>query len=155
VPADAHGRFAIGIEGRRTEILLPGTTTEMEVQYDGDYKVAYFSVDGSPVQPRSKVAQVENCNQSHFDLIFHGSNRNDIEMCVLCHNVANTDAAQCPAATDPEQRTKPPQGINFNLLYHRIHTGENLKEAGKNYTVVGPNGSIHDFTHVRFPLMTP
>ena len=155
VPADARGTFAIGIEGRRTETLLPGTTTATEVQYGGDNKVAYFSVDGSPVQPRRKVAQVESCNQCHFDLTFHGSNRNDIEMCVLCHNPANTDAAQRPAATDPDERTKPPQGINFNLMIHRIHTGENLKDEGKNYTVVGRNGSIHDFTHVRFPLLTP
>ena len=29
-------------------------------------------------------------------------------------------------ATEPEDRDKPPQGVNFNLLIHRIHTGENL-----------------------------
>jgi hypothetical protein len=33
--------------------------------------------------------------------------------------------------------------------------GENLKEAGKNYTVIGRNGSVNDFTEVRFPLMSP
>jgi OmcA/MtrC family decaheme c-type cytochrome len=155
VPADARGTFAIGIEGRRTEILLPGTVTEMSVQYGGDNKLAYFSVDGSPVQPRRRVAQIANCNQCHFDLTLHGSNRNDVEMCVFCHNPSNTDAAQRPNATDPAERSKPPQGINFNLLIHRIHTGENLKEAGKNYTVIGRNGSVNDFTHVRFPLMSP
>ena len=155
VPADARGTFAIGLEGRRTEILLPGTTTEMSVQYGGDNKVAYFSVDGSPVQPRRQVAQIANCNQCHFELTLHGSNRNDIEMCVLCHNNANTDAAQRPSATDPAERTKPPQGINFNLLIHRIHMGENLTEAGKSFTVIGRNGSVHDFTEVRFPLMSP
>ena len=47
------------------------------------------------------------------------------------------------------------KGINFNLLIHRIHTGENLKEAGKSYTVIGRNGSINDFTEVRFPAMSP
>ena len=155
VPAGARGTFAIGIEGRRTEILLPGTVTETSVQYGGDNKVMYFSVDGSPVQPRRQVAQIANCNQCHFDLTLHGSNRNDVEMCVFCHNPSNTDAAQRPNATDPAERTKPPQGINFNLLIHRIHTGENLQEAGKNYTVIGRNGSVNDFTHVRFPLMSP
>ena len=68
VPAGAHGTFAIGIEGRRTETLLPGTVTQMDVQYGGDNKVAYFSVDGSPVQPRRQVTQVASCNQCHFDL---------------------------------------------------------------------------------------
>jgi hypothetical protein len=33
--------------------------------------------------------------------------------------------------------------------------GENLKDAGKNYTVIGRNGSVHDFTHVRLPLLSP
>jgi OmcA/MtrC family decaheme c-type cytochrome len=155
VPNGARGTFVIGMEGRRTETLLPGTVTEMEVQYGGENKVAYFSVDGSPVQPRRGIAQVASCNRCHFDLTFHGSNRNEIDMCVICHNPSNTDAAQRPNATDPAERTKPPQGINFNLLIHRIHTGENLKDAGKSFTVIGRNGSIHDFTEVRFPAMSP
>ena len=154
VPAGAHGTFAIGIEGRRTETLLPGTTTQTDVQYGGDNKVKYFSVDGSPVAPRREIVQVANCNQCHFKLTFHGDNRNDVEMCVLCHNPSNTDAAQRPEASEPAERTKPPQGINFNLLIHRIHTGENLKEAGKTYTVIGRNGSVHDYTEVRYPAMS-
>ena len=155
VPASAQGTFAIGMEGRRTEILLPGTVTEMDVQYGGNNKVAYFSVDGSPVQPRRQIVAIANCNQCHVDLNAHGDNRNDIEMCVLCHNPSNTDAAQRPNATDPAERAKPNQGINFNLLIHRIHTGENLKPDGKSYTVIGRNGSVNDFTEVRFPPMSP
>src|SRR5262249_19060143 len=126
-----------------------------DVQYGGDNKVFYFSVDGSAVKPRRPVAQVASCNACHFDLTFHGTNRNDIEMCVLCHNPSNTDAAQRPMADDPAERTKPNQGINFNLMIHRIHTGDNLTEAGKSYTIVGRNGDLHDFTKVRFPLMSP
>jgi OmcA/MtrC family decaheme c-type cytochrome len=76
-------------------------------------------------------------------------------MCVICHNPSNSDAAQRPNAADPAEKTKPPQGINFALLIHRIHTGENLKEDGKTYTVIGRNGSVNDFTNVRFPLMSP
>jgi OmcA/MtrC family decaheme c-type cytochrome len=155
VPDGAHGTFAIGMEGRRTEILLPGTVTEMDVQYGGNNKVTYFSVDGSPVQPRRQVVALANCNQCHADLSAHGDNRNDVEMCVLCHNPSNTDGAQRPNATDPAERTKPNQGINFNLLIHRIHTGENLTAAGKSYTIIGRNGSINDFTEVRFPPLSP
>jgi hypothetical protein len=40
----------------------------MDVQYGGANKVAYFSVDGSPVQSRRTVVEVANCNQCHFDL---------------------------------------------------------------------------------------
>jgi OmcA/MtrC family decaheme c-type cytochrome len=155
VPAGSHGTFAIGIEGRRTEVLLPGTVTEMSVQYGGDNKIVYFAVDGSAVEARRKIADIANCNQCHVDLTRHGSNRNDVEYCVFCHNPNNTDAAQRPNASDPAERTKPPQAINFNMLIHRIHTGENLQEAGKNYTVIGRNGSVNNFTHVRFPMMSP
>jgi hypothetical protein len=154
VPNGAHGSFAIGMEGRRTETLLPGTVSAVDVQYGGDNKVAYFSVDGSPIKPRRQVAQIANCNQCHVDLTLHGSNRNDVEMCVFCHNPSNTDSAQRPNADDPAERTKPPQGINFNLMIHRIHTGETLKEFNKSYTIIGRNGTLYDFTKVRFPLLS-
>ena len=60
VPAGAHGTFAIGMEGRRTETLFPGTVTEMNVQYGGDNKVAYFSVDGHRFSPgaRSRKSRI-------------------------------------------------------------------------------------------------
>jgi len=150
VPAGSHGSFAIGMEGRRTETLLPGTTTQQDVQYGGDNKIAYFSVDGSPVQARRQVVQTSNCNQCHFKLSEHGGNRNQPEMCLLCHNPSLTDIATRPSATDPAEQTKPAQGINLNLLVHRIHTGQNLIDAGKSYTVVGRNGSINDFTQIRY-----
>jgi OmcA/MtrC family decaheme c-type cytochrome len=127
----------------------------MDVQYGGKNKVAYFSVDNSPVQARRQVVDVANCNQCHVDLEEHGGNRNQVEMCVLCHNPSNTDVAQRPGATDPAERTKPNQGINLNLLIHRIHTGDNLIALGKSYTVIGRNGSINDYTDVRFPPMSP
>lgn len=155
VPMNARGTFAIGMEGRRTEVLLPGTTKQMSVQYGGDNKVSYFSVDGSAVQPRRQVVQLSSCNQCHVDLNFHGSNRNEIDMCLLCHNPSNTDVARRSGATDPAERTKPPQGVNFNLLIHRIHIGDNLRDAGKGYTVIGFGGTSHDFTEVRFPPMSP
>jgi OmcA/MtrC family decaheme c-type cytochrome len=49
----------------------------------------------------------------------------------------------------------PPQGVNFNLLIHRIHSGEKLKEDGKSFTVVGFGGSHNNFTEVRYPAMSP
>lgn len=155
VPAGSTGSFSIGIEGRRTEILLPGTSREMSVQYGGDNKVIHFAVDGSATQARREVVQTANCNQCHVKLTAHGNNRNDVAMCVLCHNPSNTDAARRPSATDPAERDKPAQSINFNLIVHRIHTGENLKALGKSYTVIGFGGTSHDFTEVRFPPMSP
>ena len=43
-----------------------------------------------------------------------------------------------------------PQGVNFNLLVHRIHTGVNLVAMGKSYTVSGT-----DFTKILYSAMDP
>jgi OmcA/MtrC family decaheme c-type cytochrome len=155
VPAAATGTYAIGIEARRTEVLLAGTTSEQTVQYGAVNKVMYFSVDGSAVQFRRAVVAINNCNQCHVALSVHGGLRNQTEYCVMCHNPSNTDIARRPSAIVPADRALPPQGINFNLLVHRIHSGENLQEDGRDYTVVGFGGSHNDFTDVRFPPMSP
>ena len=89
----------------------------------------YFSVDGSAVQPRRTVVQTASCNQCHAFLSFHGDNRNQVEMCVLCHNPSLTATPD-----DPNQLAS---GVSFNLLIHRIHSGY------KNYA------------DVRYPAMSP
>jgi OmcA/MtrC family decaheme c-type cytochrome len=129
IPADAKGSFAIGIESRRTETLLAGTTAQMDVKYGGLNKVVYFAVDGSPVHPRRTVVQTASCNQCHAFLSFHGDNRNQVEMCVLCHNPSLTG--------DSDDPTQLPQGDSYNLMVHRIHS------AYKN------------FSDVRYPAMSP
>jgi OmcA/MtrC family decaheme c-type cytochrome len=155
IPADAKGTFAIGIEARRGLVLLPGTEKEQSTEYGAVNKVKYFSVDGSPVVARRQVVDVKSCNGCHSFLSLHGENRNQIEMCVLCHNPSETDKARRPTATDPAERTKPNQAVNFALMIHKIHTGEDLKSAGASYTVIGFGGSVNDFTDVRYPTMSP
>jgi OmcA/MtrC family decaheme c-type cytochrome len=155
VPAKAFGSYSIGVEARRTETLLAGTTKQMAVQYGAINKVVSFSVDGSPVQPRRKVVATSECNQCHVALALHGGQRNQTDYCVLCHNPSNTDIARRPAATVLADRAQPPQGINFPLLVHRIHSGENLLADNRPYVVVGFAGSHNDFSEVRYPAMSP
>jgi OmcA/MtrC family decaheme c-type cytochrome len=155
VPAAATGTYAIGIEARRTEVLLPGTTSQQSVQYGANNKVTYVSVDGSAVQPRRAVVAINNCNQCHVSLSVHGGLRNQTEYCVLCHNPSNSDASTRASAQLPADKAQPPQGINFNLLVHRIHSGVNLQTDNRSYVVVGFGGSHNDFTGVRFPPMSP
>ena len=154
IPADAQGSFSIGMEARRTETLLPGTTKQQAVTYGAINKVVNFPVDGSPLVARRTIVATKNCNQCHTFLSVHGENRNQVEMCVLCHNPSQTDAGRRPGALDPADKLLPPQGVNFNLLVHRIHTGEGLAAAGKAFTVVGFGGSHNDFTNVRYPAMS-
>ncbi|MEO8592637.1 MAG: OmcA/MtrC family decaheme c-type cytochrome [Candidatus Solibacter sp.] len=135
VPTGAHGSFAIGMEGRHTETLLPGTVTEMEVRSGGVNKVSYFSVDGSPVQPRRTVAQTASCNQCHFFLNFHGDNRNQVEMCVLCHNPS--------LVTTPDDPKQLAAGVSYNLMVHRIHSSYK-SYADVRYPAFSPQGGPGD-----------
>jgi OmcA/MtrC family decaheme c-type cytochrome len=155
IPSTAKGTYAIGVESRRTDTILAGTTTQQTVQYGATNKVVYFSVDGSPVVNRRTVVATANCNSCHYSLSEHGTLRNQPEYCVMCHNPSNTDATTRAAATVPADKSLPPQGINFNLLVHRIHYGTNMVAAGRNYTVVGYGGSHNDFSNTLFPAMGP
>jgi OmcA/MtrC family decaheme c-type cytochrome len=153
VPAKSTGTFAIGVEARRMETLLPGTTTAMDVTYGTKNQVVYFSVDSSPVVSRRTVVSVDSCNRCHVSLSEHGSQRNQTEYCVLCHNASTTDAAARSIAQDPADKAAPPQSVAFPLMVHRIHFGINMVADGGSYTVVGFNGSHNDFSKVRYAAM--
>ncbi len=155
IPQKAFGTYSIGVEARRTEVLLPNTTKQQSVTYGANNKVVSFSVDGTLAQPRRTVVATSNCNQCHVSLSAHGGLRNQTEYCVLCHNPSNTDIARRPGAVVASDKAMPPQGINFNLLVHRIHSGENLLADNRPYIVVGFGGSHNDFSDVRYPAMSP
>lgn len=154
IPANAGGTYSIGVEARRTETVLAGTTSQQTITYGAKNQVMSFSVDGSKVAPRRAVVATANCNNCHVALSLHGTLRNQTEYCVLCHNPSNSDFTVRPSATVAADKSLPPQGINFNLLVHRIHTGDNLP-ANRPYVVVGFGGSHNDFSDVRYPAMSP
>jgi OmcA/MtrC family decaheme c-type cytochrome len=156
IPAGARGTFAIGLEGRRQVVLLPGTEQEQTTEVGAVNKVAYFSVDGSKVAPRRQVVDIAKCNNCHSFLSLHGENRNQIEQCVLCHNASETDIGRRSTATVAADKSAPAQSVNFALMIHKIHTGEKMTaDFNTTYTIVGFGGSHNDFTEVRYPVMTP
>ena len=160
IPAGATGTYTIGGEARESVTvsqLLAGTTTQTAVDVGAANPVVNFSVDGSAVAPRRTVVAETNCNQCHVSLSEHGNLRNNTEYCVLCHNPSNTDASTRATATVASYKSQPPQGINFNLLVHRLHDGVNAAaDDPKNpYIVVGYMGSINNFSGTLFPVMSP
>ncbi len=155
VPAKATGTYAIGIEGRLTATLSPGTVLQQTVNYAGINQVIYFSVDGSPVTPRRTVVALSNCNNCHTYLELHGSLRNNTAYCVLCHNPSQTDSATRATSTNAADKAAPPQGINFAMMIHKIHTGKTLAQNGLSYVVVGHGGSRSDFSNILYPVFTP
>jgi OmcA/MtrC family decaheme c-type cytochrome len=156
IPAGATGTYSIGGEARETVTVLAGTTSSQTVEYGAKNPVVNFSVAGSAVAPRRTVIAEANCNNCHVALSLHGTLRNNVEYCVLCHNPSNTDASTRATATVAADKALPPQGINFNLLVHRIHDGVNVVPAGgKPYIVVGFGGSHNDFSNVLYPAFSP
>jgi len=157
VPAEATGTYGIGLEARRTETVLAGFPNQQSIEYGASNPVSYFSVDGSTVAPRRLVVALSNCNQCHVELSLHGTLRNNTLYCVMCHNPSNTDATTRPTATVAADKALPPQGINFNMLVHRIHFGPNATADGAKYpyVVVGFGGSHNDFSTTLFPPLNP
>jgi OmcA/MtrC family decaheme c-type cytochrome len=156
IPAKSVGTYAIGAEARITQAVLPGTTSSQAVEYGAFNPVSYFSVDGSPVEARRTVIAMTNCNTCHVALSEHGTLRSNVQYCVFCHNPSNTDATTRATATVAADKAAPPQGINFNLLVHRIHDGVNVTaDGGQPYIVVGFGGSHNDFSGVLFPGLSP
>jgi OmcA/MtrC family decaheme c-type cytochrome len=131
VPAGTTGTFSIGIQGYRNITLLPGTTKQQVARDIGKNQIINFSVDHSPIVPRRTVVATANCEGCHTTLAAHGGSRNQVEMCVLCHNPNTTDT------------NKPPTGVDFARHIHKIHTGENLT---MDYTVGNRN-----YNGIRFP----
>jgi OmcA/MtrC family decaheme c-type cytochrome len=151
IPANATGTYSIGMEGRRGFTILAGTTVAATTEYGAVNKVVNFSVDGSPVVPRRTVVSIVNCNNCHQYLSVHGENRNQIEMCVLCHNPSETDVSVRSAAVVAADKAALPQAVNFSLMIHKIHTGSVLNAEGLPYIIVGFGGSHNDFSKVTFP----
>jgi OmcA/MtrC family decaheme c-type cytochrome len=136
--------------------VLAGTTSQQTLNVSAPNPVVNFSVDGSKVQPRRTVVAIGNCNGCHVSLSLHGGLRNQVAMCVLCHNPSNSDFTQRPNAVVASDKTQPNQGINFSLLVHRIHDGVNVTaNGGKPYIVVGFGGSHNDFSDVLYPAFSP
>ena len=156
VPAGATGTYAIGVEARRTETvpeLINGNTVQTAIEYGAPNVVSYFSVDGSPVASRREVVQLSNCNGCHVALSVHGTLRNNTEYCVMCHNPSNTDASLRSTGPAP-YNSQSPQGINFNLLVHRVHYGVN-QPSNRPYIVIGFGGSVNNFSTTLFPALSP
>jgi OmcA/MtrC family decaheme c-type cytochrome len=146
IPSGAAGTFSVGIEGYRNFKFpagqRPNNPAEQSIRDAGANQVISFSVDGSTVAPRRTVVALDNCNGCHSSLSVHGDNRNQVVMCVLCHNPNTTDADMRSAAQLPAQT------VDFRTMIHKIHRGENLNSE---YTIYGFGKSVNDFTDIRFP----
>jgi OmcA/MtrC family decaheme c-type cytochrome len=149
IPADAGGTWAIGMESRRVETIRGNEGANLNVNVDTYNPVAYVAVTDAAPMPRREVVAISKCNVCHGEIAFHGGSRlNASEGCQLCHNpVAQDNPAGVPAASGGPIDA-PTQSINFNMLIHRVHTGEELT---RDFTIYRTQGvGIFNFNEVRF-----
>ncbi len=144
IPADAKGTYSIGMEGRRLDTVLAGTTKAQAIEYGMKNVVVNFSVDGTAVAPRRAVVSLAKCDSCHWNLSLHGENRNQIEQCVLCHNPVENDASRRPK----DGSANPPESVDMALMIHRIHSGPN---QSRDFTIYGFGGSLNNFNGVGYP----
>jgi OmcA/MtrC family decaheme c-type cytochrome len=143
IPADAKGSYTLGVEGYRNVTLQPGTTSEIaDVRDVGFNKLVAFGVTDQTPVPRRMVVSQENCNSCHGAIALHGTIRQNVQYCVLCHNANGDDSPTRPA------NKLPVESIHFKTLIHKIHTGDDL---AREFTVIGFNGSVNTFNNVTFP----
>jgi OmcA/MtrC family decaheme c-type cytochrome len=104
-------------------------------------------VDGKEAVARRTSVLLANCNKCHVALALHGTQRQVIEECVICHNPTEDDQSRRPASAGK------PESVSMQRMIHRIHTGEELTQ---DYTVYGfytpPNPpNPVNFNEVRYP----
>ena len=80
------------------------------------------------------------CNACHNPLSAHGGSRQDVKLCVLCHQ---------PQTVDPDTGNT----VDMKVMVHKIHMGEDLPsvQAGTPYVIIGFNQTPLDFSTVAFP----
>ncbi|MFZ0469608.1 MAG: OmcA/MtrC family decaheme c-type cytochrome [Thiogranum sp.] len=116
----------------------PGLTHRVSIQQGNsalpqENAVYDFVPAGGAVTSERLIVKTANCNECHDKITAHGS-RFETKLCVTCHNPGSWADADTP--------------VDFKVMIHRIHRGENLPsvEAGGSYAV----GS-HDFSDIVFP----
>ena len=136
VPADAPASQTqtIGIYASRNTTAIVGKNYIANSEYN-------FRLDGSAVtETWDKINDKTTCNNCHDPLAAHGGSRQDLKLCVLCHQ---------------QQTLDPDTGntVDMKVMAHKIHRGENLPSvvAGTPYQIIGFNQSVVDFSTVAFP----
>ena len=142
LPADAKGTWAVSadmyrnVTVKRTDGKADETPREAAMN-----PIRYFALTGT-MTPRRTVVTTAQCNTCHDSLALHGTQRLEVQECVICHNPGETDAAVRVASDGL------PESISMQRMIHRIHKGHLLEQ---DYSVYGRGSVKYNFNEVTYP----
>jgi OmcA/MtrC family decaheme c-type cytochrome len=146
IPDNATGTWSVGLEARTNDLPAGEGTARFPANNPiAHVDLAAGTLGGGAPAARRIVVTNEKCDACHDDLRFHGDQRTDVQYCIICHNRLSTDEGDRP---DVDPVTNPPATIDFKVLIHKIHRGQDLENP---FTVYGFNATPHDYTQIRFP----
>jgi hypothetical protein len=150
------GTYTVGIELRKDYVV------GNETLRDPGNSTADFLLGGATTIESREVVTLANCNQCHTELRAHGSNRNNLTNCLLCHTAGAEDRNVASVAGGT-----PGASVDFKDMIHKIHSGKHLpsvlgvttKPDGtrdyaatpKPYQLVGFGNQVHDYSDVTWP----
>ncbi|HEX7679761.1 MAG TPA: OmcA/MtrC family decaheme c-type cytochrome, partial [Thermoanaerobaculia bacterium] len=135
---DQTKTHTLGIYSTRNLTAVVGIDPALKKSYFAN-AVVDFRPDGGTVTDKwDKMRESTTCNTCHDPLSAHGGSRQQIKLCVLCHQTQSTDANSGNT-------------VDMKVMAHKIHMGKSLPSviAGAPYLV-----SSSDFSTVVWPQMT-
>jgi hypothetical protein len=127
---DADATHTLGMYATRN-------LAEFDLDTYVDNALYHFVPSGGAAPMPREIVTTATCNRCHDPLALHGGSRQEVGLCIQCHN--------------PYQNIDPDTGSSIFMpnMVHKIHMGENLANG---YTVIGYRQGVHDYSDVVFPI---